>query len=357
VVLGEKPLITDTTTKLDDNLLEELIANISTLASVYHKPPETFVTKLKEVQKEKKPKKEKKYEESLLPQTEYDEKPNNQSSSANNNKGLFELGDLGQNLPPVSQQPKKTNLMDDFDFFSSPSGGAQNGGQKASKELVLPADRGNGMQVSGSFVRSNGQTCIDFTFTNNSGTPLNDFAIQFNKNSFGLAPANLAIQVIMPGQSFEVLLPVTTHPTMFPTPVTSPATNIVQICIKNNTGKYYFQMNVPLHSIFTEAGSMSRDDYLNMWKNISEEFFKDLPPMNSNADAIQKKFQNHNVFYVARRNVQQQDFLYFSVRLLNDVIILMELCIDPSKLSICSRTRQADYVPFFEQSIISILSS
>jgi hypothetical protein len=49
--LGEKPLISDNTTRLDDNLLDELISHISTLASVYHKPPEAFVTKLKEGQK------------------------------------------------------------------------------------------------------------------------------------------------------------------------------------------------------------------------------------------------------------------------------------------------------------------
>lgn len=47
VVLAEKPLITDTTSQLDDNLLNDLIPHISTLASVYHKPPESFVTKLK----------------------------------------------------------------------------------------------------------------------------------------------------------------------------------------------------------------------------------------------------------------------------------------------------------------------
>lgn len=51
VVLAEKPLITDTTSQLDDNLLNDLIPHISTLASVYHKPPESFVTKLKGLSK------------------------------------------------------------------------------------------------------------------------------------------------------------------------------------------------------------------------------------------------------------------------------------------------------------------
>jgi hypothetical protein len=47
VVLGEKPLISEDTSPLDVALLDELISNMATLASVYHKPPQAFVSKLK----------------------------------------------------------------------------------------------------------------------------------------------------------------------------------------------------------------------------------------------------------------------------------------------------------------------
>lgn len=47
VVLAERPLISDDTNALDPSLLDVLIANISSLAAVYHKPPETFVTRSK----------------------------------------------------------------------------------------------------------------------------------------------------------------------------------------------------------------------------------------------------------------------------------------------------------------------
>ncbi|RPA79159.1 Adaptor protein complex beta subunit [Ascobolus immersus RN42] len=43
IVLSDKPAITTTIHSLPPNLLDELITEISTLASVYHKPPETFV--------------------------------------------------------------------------------------------------------------------------------------------------------------------------------------------------------------------------------------------------------------------------------------------------------------------------
>lgn len=40
-------MITDDSNQLDPSLLDELLTNISTLSSVYHKPPEAFVTRLK----------------------------------------------------------------------------------------------------------------------------------------------------------------------------------------------------------------------------------------------------------------------------------------------------------------------
>lgn len=49
VVLAEKPVIGDDSNLLDSTLLDELLANIATLSSVYHKPPEAFVTRVKNV--------------------------------------------------------------------------------------------------------------------------------------------------------------------------------------------------------------------------------------------------------------------------------------------------------------------
>lgn len=46
VVLAEKPVISDDTSTIDPSLLDQLLLNISTLASVYHKSPESFVAKV-----------------------------------------------------------------------------------------------------------------------------------------------------------------------------------------------------------------------------------------------------------------------------------------------------------------------
>lgn len=45
IILSQKPAITTTMTSLPPALLEQLLTELSTLASVYHKPPESFVGK------------------------------------------------------------------------------------------------------------------------------------------------------------------------------------------------------------------------------------------------------------------------------------------------------------------------
>ena len=47
VVLAEKPLISEETDLIEPTLLDELICHISSLASVYHKPPTGFVESVK----------------------------------------------------------------------------------------------------------------------------------------------------------------------------------------------------------------------------------------------------------------------------------------------------------------------
>lgn len=45
IILSQKPAITSTISSLPPTLLEQLLGELSTLASVYHKPPESFVGK------------------------------------------------------------------------------------------------------------------------------------------------------------------------------------------------------------------------------------------------------------------------------------------------------------------------
>lgn len=334
VVLGKKPLISDNTIRMDESLLDDLISNISNLASIYHKPPESFVPRLREVKRER----------SNVSKKQEKEAPKSSSKASS----IFDMEDVEKELPKTSS-PK--SLIDDFDFFGSPSVPTTTTIQK---EIILPADKGQGMQISGAFVRKNGNTYFDLTFSNLSPAPQSSFAIQFNKNSFGLFPSQPQISSIPPGQSADQSLLMTLNPSLLNPSL--PLSNIIQIAVKNNVGVYYFQANFPLHALFVEKASFPKADYLALWKSIDKEHFKDLP-VSLSSSQIQQKLTAHNFAYVANREVQQEEFLYFSATLAKDNIhILLEIQVGPSGVRSCVKTSNPEFVPLFEQSLVNILT-
>ncbi len=48
----------------------------------------------------------------------------------------------------------------------------------------LPAAKGKGLQLTGTFSRRAGQIYMDMTFTNKAMQPMSGFAIQLNKNRY-----------------------------------------------------------------------------------------------------------------------------------------------------------------------------
>lgn len=73
------------------------------------------------------------------------------------------------------------------------------------KIIWLPAEKGKGLEVQGTFSKRGGQVTMEMTFSNKAMQAMTGFAIQLNKNSFGLAPAApLQVPALQPSQSVEV---------------------------------------------------------------------------------------------------------------------------------------------------------
>lgn len=75
------------------------------------------------------------------------------------------------------------------------------------KIVWLPAEKGKGLEIMGTFSRRNGQISMDMTFTNKAMQAMSSFAVQLNKNSFGLVPsAPLQVGQLQPSQSIDASL-------------------------------------------------------------------------------------------------------------------------------------------------------
>lgn len=155
------------------------------------------------------------------------------------------------------------------------------------------------------------------------------FAVQLNKNSFGLTPA-APLQVpgpLGPGQSVEASMILNTNGAV---QRMDPLNNL-QVAIKNNIDVFYFACIVPMNVLFVEDGQLDKRVFLSTWKDIpaQNEVQYTLNGIISTADQVVSKMQQNNVFTIAKRNVEGQDMLYQSLKLTNNVWVLNELKIQP----------------------------
>ncbi|XP_064824984.1 AP-1 complex subunit beta-1 isoform X2 [Oncorhynchus masou masou] len=377
VVLAEKPLISEETDLIEPTLLEELICHIGTLASVYHKPPSAFVEGSRGVMHKRLPARTGSGEGTecpdvgnaaggsapeaapsiipsqgdllgdllnldLAPPTTTGPTPSTSSMQMGGmdllGGGLDSLlgGDIGGSpamgagfgaapavMPASLNAPVGGGLGDLFDLGGGV--GMPMGAYIPPKTVWLPAMKAKGLEISGTFARRAGVIQMELVLTNKAMSVMTDFAIQFNRNSFGLAPAG-PLQVLTPlgpNQTIEVSLPLSTvGPVMKMDPL-----NNLQVAVKNNIDVFYFSCQYPISMLFVEDGKMERQVFLATWKDIpndNESQFQ-IQDCHLNSEAASNKLQGSNIFTIAKRTVEGQDMLYMSIKLSNGIWVLAEL--------------------------------
>uniref|UniRef100_A0A673H4B0 AP-1 complex subunit beta-1-like n=1 Tax=Sinocyclocheilus rhinocerous TaxID=307959 RepID=A0A673H4B0_9TELE len=323
VVLSEKPLISEETDLIEPTLLDELICHIGSLASVYHKPPNAFVEGSHGIHRKHLPIQHGSIDTGESPvsagPTASIDQPQVIPSQGDLLGDLLNL-DLG---PPVNVPQGSSMQIGAVDLLGG-------GLDSLVRVLVwLPAVKAKGLEISGTFSRRQGHMYMDMTFTNKALQHMTDFAVQFNKNSFGVIPTTpLPIHTpLMPSQSIDISLPLNTiGPVMKMDPL-----NNLQVAVKNNIDVFYFSTLIPLNVFFVEDGKMERQVFLATWKDIpnENELQYQIKDCHLNADTVSGKLQNTNIYTIAKRNVEGQDMLYQSLKLTNGIWILAELRIQP----------------------------
>uniref|UniRef100_A0A8C2HAH3 AP complex subunit beta n=1 Tax=Cyprinus carpio TaxID=7962 RepID=A0A8C2HAH3_CYPCA len=323
VVLSEKPLISEETDLIEPTLLDELICHIGSLASVYHKPPNAFVEGSHGIHRKHLPIQH----GSAGPAASIDQ-PQVIPSQGDLLGDLLNL-DLG---PPVNVPQGSSMQIGAVDLLG---GGLDSLVMYREHSFLwfvkvwLPAVKAKGLEISGTFSRRQGHMYMDMSFINKALQHMTDFAIQFNKNSFGVIPTTpLAMHTpLMPSQSIDISLPLNTiGPVMKMDPL-----NNLQVAVKNNIDVFYFSTLIPLSVFFVEDGKMERQVFLATWKDIpnENELQYQIKECHLNADTVSGKLQNNNIYTIAKRNVEGQDMLYQSLKLTNGIWILAELRIQP----------------------------
>ena len=215
VVLAEKPLIAEETDLLEPTLLDELICHIASLASVYHKPPSAFVEGKIGLKRMLPSRAEGAEGDSAGATTGAASTVIAEPSSLIGDLLDMDIGGeaavprglggapapdlLGGGLdqllaggPPDPSLPgaAANNLLGDI--FGLDSSATTSTGYIPPKQVWLTAAKGKGLEISGSWSLKNNVINMEMTFNNKAMQAMQTFALQLNKNSFGM----IATQVV-----------------------------------------------------------------------------------------------------------------------------------------------------------------
>ncbi|KAL6986286.1 hypothetical protein U1Q18_019654 [Sarracenia purpurea var. burkii] len=364
VVLAEKPVISDDSNQLDPSLLDELLANIATLSSVYHKPPDAFVSRVKIAQKT---------EEDDYPngsETGYSETPSHAADSGasppatSSNAPQAAVRQPAPASPPVAVPDLLGDLigLDNNNNSNNSIVAVNEPAVPAGPPLpiLLPSSTGQGLQISAQLVRRDGQIFYSLLFENNSQIPLDGFMIQFNKNMFGLTAAGpLQVPQLQPGTSARTLLPMVLFQNVAP----GPPSTLLQVAVKNNQQPvWYFNDKIPLLAFFSEDGRMERATFLETWKSLpdSNEVLNDFPDIIvNNVEATLDRLVASNMFFIAKRKHANQEVLYLSAKIPRGIPFLIELTavIGVPGLKCAVKTPSPEIAPLFFEAIETLLKS
>jgi AP-1 complex subunit beta-1 len=180
VVLSQKPEIGDDTFTIEPTLLEELVSQIATLASIYHKPPDAFV--MKTIQ---------------APIVEDDEEEGDEDQV--DNETICSGKELIKPIKTCSLPSSSGDLLDLMDDSPqrAPSNSVVNEGCPIKAE-ILSSISGQGLSISAVMLKINGQIVLNMDITNSSSSPVHSLVIQLNKNAFGLSVVSPQINLSKP---------------------------------------------------------------------------------------------------------------------------------------------------------------
>ena len=227
VVLAEKPVISDDTGRLEPELLDDLIENIATLASIYHKPPEAFVIKSsagirKGDSDDYGDEDDEDYDDD---EDDYDDEDDDEDGDDDGTDGRGH------------QQNSGGDLLD-FDFGESTK-------ESVVYSTVLSIAKTGGFELGAVFMTVGDSTVLKLKFTNHSFSgQLSQFAIQFNKNAHSYAPVRQAISLeknVTMGDTATFDVPVKVSPSF----AKQGGDSNVQVALKNMHGKvHYFKVPI-----------------------------------------------------------------------------------------------------------------
>eukprot|EP00931_Biecheleriopsis_adriatica_P048103 TRINITY_DN27786_c0_g1_i1.p1 TRINITY_DN27786_c0_g1~~TRINITY_DN27786_c0_g1_i1.p1 ORF type:complete len:929 (+),score=191.37 TRINITY_DN27786_c0_g1_i1:41-2827(+) len=364
VMLSERPTISENSFSLQPRVLDRLIANISSLASVYHQVPEAFIDNARDNNLRRDDIEEDEFEEysetiQRVQQeihagagTRYQEESGDEDSGDDASSASSSSGSASPSRGPKEQK----------------NGGQRNGAAPPPLRPLAPVlseqTRGQngaqGLRIAAAVVRGNGgATGLQLMVGNFAQQPMTGWAIQMNKNPFGLAPAGpLEIPQVPPNGTERSMLTLVPNQLMSGTAPALPL--YLEVAIKTNVDVFYFSVGYDLSAVLLDSGPVAKDAFQRTWQSVPQErkaMCQGAMGSQVSADMVIARMQQYYCYLVAQTQGNDMDTLYFSCSTSNKLTVFCELSLQRSGPGVRAVTcsDQPVMVPIFQSFLGELL--
>lgn len=398
LILEEKPIISDHSESIDPTVLDELIAHLGTLASISGRPPqktildaarikERFdletadeVEEVEEIEDSTGVKRSEykgeadvdTYMPDLLGLDDADATGATAEEAKSSPSGGLDLLDevLGLSSPNESKNKKSSDqgidLLGDegLHFGKSVSEYVRVPEKLVLSETDVSTDTDeSGLDIKASFQRINEKLILELNIHNTTNKAVDDFAIKFNKNSFGLEPADQIPYIkLSPNDFKKVTIEISVNEN---NNNKSPGMPILIDCaLKTSLGVFLFEIPVMLSVLIIKSSTMVNGKELReQWNSIELEdsmFYtvKSLSMSLTSPQKIKERLLDHNIIFIEEgRNNDGAPCLYFTAKTTSNHVLIIQLTFKEGDCTLCIKSKVPTLVPLAQQAINFILGA
>lgn len=212
--------------------------------------------------------------------------------------------------------------------------------------------RSVGFGVDAALVREGDKLQLQMTFINASMASLAGFAIQINKNAFGIAlAAGMEARDLAPGTRCDVSVLLQAGQATSTT--APPYPPYLQVAIKNSLDIFYFNVPFDMNVAFRDDAALPREEFTQVWQRCGEarqRVVSGTYDSSLNSEAIRSRLRATNVHYVAQRQAENNLYVYASAVTLGGLNVLLEVVVSDTGRSgqIMVRTEHTFLSPLME---------
>mmetsp|Transcript_29430 Transcript_29430/g.80785 ORF Transcript_29430/g.80785 Transcript_29430/m.80785 type:complete len:927 (-) Transcript_29430:42-2822(-) len=343
VVLSERPTISDDSFAIQPRILDRLVANISTLASVYHQVPESFLSSDKRLpaREREEPDSEVEFDEGADTENivrEMERRRRTGETYVEESGG--EESDEGGSSASSGSDPGGRGGSRPPEGGAGPDGSAPPPPLRPLATVLTEQTAGHkgarGLRVAAVVVRGRGGAIgMQLMVGNFAEQPMSGWAVQFNKNPFGLAPGGqLQLPEVAPnGGTAQTLLAILPNQQSQLSGSAPTMPLYLEVAIKTNIDVFYLSIGYDLSAVLVDGGAIGPDAFQQTWRQVPADkkartlgqFGQRVTP-----EMVVARMKQYYVCLVTQMQGQDADILYFSARTTNRLTIFCELSLQRS---------------------------